>query len=433
MANPMPWRFLIVVLLAHMSQVQSYDISDHDKLNQLHSLSIKLLENEEYRRDLTEQMSNGCLDRMCLMLQSFTSCKAFPIQWEKICSKYFMGYLFECPVFPSKDAITDAPSVCLEDLASLAAGMPDISEIATSGNRSDDCQMDCYQTYLERAMDFFNTCNSEVQNSPYQKVAQLSIFQVYRGQVCAFNGKDDNCVDLLTDLVPNISDPSQSPLFDYSCSFPDEAYVLLCNEFESMKCCFGNQLTILEQTFNMMYAPCAMDRLSKCPMMDVSSFCSEGTLTDLGNVQTTIAMNISYSQGLPDMSNETSVLIFRSVLGGAVGLLPTEVAILSYQYYNNTLLPTSNIESAVSGTFTYMVIMASTTNSSWNSVVEQLDTPEYEGAIAQTYNTDPSNVVVTVGDYDYYTADPIDTSRGFRSLPGLYWAVLSAILVILIV
>lgn len=108
----------------------------------------------------------------------------FPIQWEKDCSRYFVGYLVECPAYPPKSAITDAPSVCMQDLMSLGGGMPNMSDIMMGGNRSQDCQLHCYQTYLERTLDLFDSCESELKVSRFQKVAQISTFQVYRGQVC---------------------------------------------------------------------------------------------------------------------------------------------------------------------------------------------------------------------------------------------------------
>lgn len=54
----------------------------------------------------------------------------------------------------------------------------------TGGNRSDDCQLNCYQRYLERSLDLFETCSDELKTSKFQKVSQLGTFTVYRGQVC---------------------------------------------------------------------------------------------------------------------------------------------------------------------------------------------------------------------------------------------------------
>jgi hypothetical protein len=107
----------------------------------------------------------------------------FPIQWNKDCAKYFVGYLVDCPAYPSKDQITDAPSICLQDLMSLKSGMPNMSDIS-GGNRSDDCQLHCYQQYLERSLDLFETCGDELKTSRFQKVSQLGTFTIYRGQVC---------------------------------------------------------------------------------------------------------------------------------------------------------------------------------------------------------------------------------------------------------
>ena len=71
----------------------------------------------------------------------------------------------------------------MADLMSLG-NMPNMSDSMVSGNSSDNCQLHCYQQYLERALDLFESCSSELQVSRFQKVAQLEIFQVYRSQVC---------------------------------------------------------------------------------------------------------------------------------------------------------------------------------------------------------------------------------------------------------
>lgn len=91
------------------------------------------------------------------------------------------------------------------------------------------------------------------------------------------NANSKNCVDLLPD--PTEPSPQPSPLFDYSCSLPDQAYANMCVQFSVLECCFANQLTVLEQTLNQMYAPCVMNRLSQCPIpVFTDTFCSEGTL-----------------------------------------------------------------------------------------------------------------------------------------------------------
>jgi hypothetical protein len=106
------------------------------------------------------------------------------VQWEKICAKYILGYLYSCPIYPDPSKITDAPSVCLDDIIALKNGPPDIKEIATSPTRSEDCLLKCYQTYLDRSIDFWQQCGAQVNVTEYPILDKVGPLETYREQAC---------------------------------------------------------------------------------------------------------------------------------------------------------------------------------------------------------------------------------------------------------
>ncbi len=95
-----------------------------------------------------------------------------------------MGYLYSCPIYPAPSKITEAPSVCLEDIIGLKTGPPDVKDIATSPTRHEDCYVGCYQDYLNRAIDFFQTCGNDLNVTEYPILEQIDGLEVYREQAC---------------------------------------------------------------------------------------------------------------------------------------------------------------------------------------------------------------------------------------------------------
>ena len=64
-------------------------------------------------------LNTTCNDKMCVYLESALSCKALNFRLSKICVRYFLGYLYACPVFPAPSEIYQAPSVCIGELLNL--------------------------------------------------------------------------------------------------------------------------------------------------------------------------------------------------------------------------------------------------------------------------------------------------------------------------
>jgi hypothetical protein len=95
-----------------------------------------------------------------------------------------LGYLYSCPIYPDPSKITEAPSVCLDDIIALKNGPPDLLEIATSPTRGEDCYENCYQTYLERSIDFWQQCGADVDVVDYPILDKLEILETYREQAC---------------------------------------------------------------------------------------------------------------------------------------------------------------------------------------------------------------------------------------------------------
>lgn len=70
-----------------------------------------------------------------------------------------MGYLFQCPGYPAKENIYDAPSICLQEYVSVVAKMKngqkpiDVQDIL-AGNYSEYCYEKCYQDFVDAAYAF---------------------------------------------------------------------------------------------------------------------------------------------------------------------------------------------------------------------------------------------------------------------------------------
>ena len=79
--------------------------------------------------------------------------QVFGISWIDDCAYYFVGYLFQCPGYPARADIYDAPSVCLGEYIGLLANLKngqkaiDAKSVAT-GNYSEYCVTECYQTFV---------------------------------------------------------------------------------------------------------------------------------------------------------------------------------------------------------------------------------------------------------------------------------------------
>ena len=117
----------------------------------------------------------------------------YPFGWEEICAEYIVGALFPCPALPSPDELTEAPSVCLQDLLSMVslANPNNTLDIMPGANHSEDCYVECYQTYLINALDFYDSCTGELSSLPPDQCKvitnpelPLATMQTYRAQTC---------------------------------------------------------------------------------------------------------------------------------------------------------------------------------------------------------------------------------------------------------
>lgn len=342
----------------------------------------------------TDDFSDTCLDKLCLMMESFTSCKAFPINWDKTCSKYLLGYAYSCPIFPPPENVFNAPSVCLTDLVAMTQnGPPDITELI-GGSTAESCEHNCYQTYLDRSYDFFASCSGElgVNNTV---LAGIKNFQVYRSQGCVQNNDGNNCFDMLKQLMPIDFSPTPAPtaapagtptpapppnpLFDYTCPYPSTVYQNFCGAFASFKCCYGNEISMLEQTFNKLVAPCVQNNMKAiCPTVDPEVYCTFGSKGSVGTSPALVRMNISRAEGLPNMYSENEVMNFRSITTQPLMLSPLTAMVTSFVYYNgDTPIVGSDITGATSADFNLLITQQWSSNATWANIVTQMGAPSY--------------------------------------------------------
>lgn len=248
------------------------------------------------------------------------------------------------------------------------------------------------------------------------------------------SNNDSNCVDLILQLAPAPS-PSPAPtmpptpdlLFSYTCLPSPAPYMQLCAALLApMGCCMANQVAILT-SINQTLAPCTMDYISKsCPTnVDLSTFCPNGTFTDLGTIQAYIKLNFGTStpQTLPKMNSYDGYIYFRAVVTKLLGLSPLQVVVLSYTYYNGTTSLGQKINGATNAEFRYQIMISGTSESSYQTILNTMRTPVYPGSIAAGYGKTPTVVTqFTIEKTEYYVADPIVIPKNDGSLmkPSLY-------------
>jgi hypothetical protein len=191
-----------------------------------------------------------------------------------------------------------------------------------------------------------------------------------------------------------------------------------------MGCCIANQIAILT-SINQTFAPCTMDYIYKyCPVVDLTTFCSNGTLQDLGTVQAFIKLNYPAAQGLPKMSSYDGYIYFRAVVTKLLNLSPLQVAVLSYTYYNGTTSLGQSMTGATNAEFRYQIMVSGTTESEFEATLNTMRTPIYPGSIAAGYGKPPTVVTqFTIEKTEYYVANPIviENSAAGVVLP---WGVL---------
>jgi hypothetical protein len=246
---------------------------------------------------------------------------------------------------------------------------------------------------------------------------------------------DANCVDLILQLAPTPSPvpaptlpPSPDLLFSYQCLPSPTPYQQLCAALLApMGCCIANQIAILT-SINQTLAPCTMDYVTRyCPALgvDLTTFCPNGTLQDLGTIQAFIKLTYPAAQGLPKMSSYDGYIYFRAVVTKLLGLSPLQVAVLSYAYYNGTTSLGQKMAGATSAEFRYQIMISGTDQDSFAATLNTMRTSVYPGSIAAGYGKPPTVVTqFVIEKTGYYVADPIEIKNGGAGL-GFPWAVAS--------
>lgn len=320
--------------------------------------------------------TNDCNNKLCYYLESALSCKALGFNISKICAKYFLGFLYGCPAFPSPSELFNAPSICLPEVIALlpasaksalkglksGGGSIDMSTITPSMNHtkaylssnfSQNCRRDCFQRYIGQANDFYNSCNDQLikyanktnQNSMYPLVYKLEAYQEFKNQICVENDAGANCYDTLSSINPvtRKSKPEVN-ILAYDCNYLqgsdwstfqlNEMYALpqICSTLGANGCCVANQVAMIAQsqtnssaqaTYNTksiptavkMFPPCLMHFLSSasCKSTDLTTFCRKGANGNLTTILGTIQMDQDGGK-MPSVYKEDQVLTLQGVI-----------------------------------------------------------------------------------------------------------------------
>lgn len=388
-------------------------------------LAVLTLRSEAQQPPQCTLTTDDCKNKYCKMMESFFSCEVYPFGWEEICAEYIVGALFPCPALPSPDELTEAPSVCLQDLLSMVslANPNNTLDIMPGANHSEDCYVECYQTYLINALDFYDSCTGELSSLPPDQCKvitnpelPLATMQTYRAQTCSFNEDDSNCLDpIIQQFGANTS--GQPDLFDYSCPLTPPEYEYLASQFALELCCFANQNAVL-MSINQVYPPCFMNYMTTASVpADATYFCVNGTLRDMGTIEISVNMKFNQTNGLPDMNSETSTQMLRGSLMTATnvsGVNPSQITVIKYTYYSDDAqtVSVSSVSEASSGVFTCLVMISSASNSTWSSVADAMASPSYAPIICSIYQQrDVSLCTVSIVEDDYFEASPFDLSE----------------------
>lgn len=179
--------------------------------------------------------------------------------------------------------------------------------------------------------------------------------------------------------------------------------------FAQFKCCFGNEISMLEQTFNKLLPPCVQNNMNAiCPTVDAEVYCTFGALGSIGTSPALLLMNFSRAEGLPNMYSENEVFNFRSIITQPLMLSPLTAMVTSFVYYNDgTPIVGSDITNATSAEFNILITQQWSTNASWANIVTQMGTAGYGSYIATGYAVDASAVNVSLQNSVFYSATPM--------------------------
>lgn len=265
------------------------------------------------------KMNNTCNDKACYMYESALSCKAFGFRLDKICARYLLGYMLDCPAFPAPNEVYNAPYACVPQLkafAPLVQGLKNngiaidddgpFGVYLTQGLTSEGCRRNCHQTYLNLTLDYYDSCLSEVSSSNsqllYPLIYQLHNFNYFQQQSCVENPAileasttsetpgNGNCFNLLYNLAQATNvDGFSIPVLSPTCDYTQNELQSYCVAFSSMGCCFANQAAIIGHTqlnaTDLEFFPACLHKYLKynCGVStpNPNNFCSQGSQTNL--------------------------------------------------------------------------------------------------------------------------------------------------------
>ena len=220
--------------------------------------------------------NDTCNNKICTMYQTALSCKTIGINLSKLCASYFLGYVFECPIFPTPSQVFDAPYACILELKSsltpvlskIDSGGGSISDVFStylSNLNSQGCRRNCYQSYINQSLDFYDACgetlNSAPYNATYPVAFNLESFSNFRGQNCVENSESQNCFGLIYEKK---SESEQSAakidLLDPTCQYSaftsqydaslratlvSAVMTGACSTISGWGCCYASQINMI--------------------------------------------------------------------------------------------------------------------------------------------------------------------------------------------
>lgn len=117
----------------------------------------------------------------------------------KVCADYFVGNIYQCTNYPSKDSFYNAPSTCLSEYLGFIGILLDyavkhgpaltniLSAYLTNDFTDNACGRTCYQHYQNASNIFYRQCYNQLapHNASYPFVYKLlANYQEFRNQAC---------------------------------------------------------------------------------------------------------------------------------------------------------------------------------------------------------------------------------------------------------
>jgi hypothetical protein len=380
-------------------------------------------------------MSDDCLQDLCEVYKTLTTCPVFNIEWDGVCSEYLLGYLYQCPDYPSADEIYEAPSVCLQQylgiIMQLKMGQKPINPtMVAAGSYSEYCYENCYQNYIDQTEAYNENC-AEYLSANFTQVA-LSL-NAFRGVSCGETNYTDpdtnvNCYDALQEMQSEGSG-GPSPLSDFTCTLYNETmYPSICTNFSQNECCFGNQNLMLGQALMNPIPPC-LNKYCK-DIAPVTEICPRHINFATGSVEASVYLDFAPDAGLPNMYVNVSVLRFQAGLMTPLGLSPLMASIFDFTYYAGGVAITDNsptaLATATSGNFSFLVSVVGSTEQQIQTITATLNSDNYALALQGQVFQGAGAVTVRTDQTRFYESDQIYTSAASFSSPVSVFTILGA-------